>query len=186
MKSKRILCIFCCVAVLMSCLTLFASAADYVEYYEYSGVGISESVAKQLSSYALNFCSSRGYRYWSAVRVGQYQYLIAFYNKDSDFHYGNVAELFEGAYCIYDEHMYSYRDGNNTRYQVGMSNISYSSVTVQITRGYTIGNNSGNYGVSSYTSDMDSVYLRYALYVLIIFMLLYVAFQFMKKRWLIQ
>lgn len=180
----------------MSCFVFSASAADYTytEYYSYSGVGISDSLCTKLTGFALNYCREYGYSHWCAVRVDQYKYLLCFVYSSSDIDFlllhSRSLDLYNALFFIYDEHCFSYQNNNTTVYQAGFSSVREgASVRVSLNRSYIIGNIPGSFGNGSVTSEINSnnfVYLRFLLYVVIIFMLLYVAFQFIKKRWLIQ
>lgn len=189
MKIKRIFSVIVCAAVLMSCFLIQTSAAvSYTEYYQYSGSAISDSLADKLTGYALNVISNSDYRYWFAVRVAQYQYVICFSVLPSDISLtSSSVQLKNGVYAVYDERKYSYQSGTNTTsYQVGISALTENSVTVSLNRSYILGNISGSFGDGSFTSDRNSDYLKWIFYVVLIFMLIDVAFQFIKKRWLIE
>lgn len=183
------------IAILLFCLFLFCAssfiicAADYSEYFEYSGVAISDTIASRLQGYAVNYMASHPYRYWLSLRVGEYQYLIAFFNDLEDYSASSVLQL-DGVYVVYDEHYYSYTTGSGasirTYYQAGFSDVYDMPVSVSLSRGYFVGNFAGTVAVNGSQTDSNTSYLKYILYIILIFLFLYIAFQFVKKRWFIQ
>lgn len=180
---KKIFCITLIFVLLFSVLSFSASAESYTEYYQYSGSGISSTTSNILQGYAFNILNdySNSYDSWFAVRVGQYQYLICVFTLTEDFEFSSLPE--DGTYILYDERMYSYQD-NTYRYQPGFKFVNDVSLT--LTRSYLIGNCFGTISVdSSSQSSLDMKYVRYILYTLIIFLLLFVMFKFLNKRWLL-
>lgn len=197
MKNK-IICIFVSLIILVSVLCVPVSAAgNYTEYYEYSGQAISSTVANTLEGYAFNYLRYRNpssgdkYNYWCAFRISQYQYLILCGVDYSDFVFDYIkftVRLNNGIGIIYDEHLHSYNDGNRVVYQAGLKNGDYitAPITIQLTRGYVIGN---LYNTTAVNPEHETVfnlkYIPYILYTLIFFLLLFVAFKFLNKRWLL-
>lgn len=186
MDVKKLICIFISVLFIFLIFCVPVSAYSFTEYYEYSGSGISSTNSSLLEGYAFNLLndSSNDYNYWVAVRVGQYEYLLCLFNALDDYSCGSTLSV-SGACYLYDERMYTYTDGYNARYQAGFE-FADTSATVTLTRSYMIGNVPETIGVN--TSDqtsLDMKYVKYLLYTVIIFLLLWVAFQFLNKRWLL-
>lgn len=196
MKNK-IICVFVSLIILVSAFCVPVSAAgNYTEYYEYSGQAISSTVANILEGYAFNMLRYRNpftddiYNYWCAVRIDQYKYLILFAADYSDFVYdfrSFTIKLDEGLGVIYDEHLYSYNDNNRVVYQAGLQvAYVYPPITIQLTRGYVIGNVYNTTAVNpEHETALYMRYIPYILYTLIFFLLLFVAFKFLNKRWLL-
>ena len=118
-KNKLISCLLITV-LLVSVAVVPASAAYYTEYYEYSGTGISSTIASTIESYAFNIINdnSNRYKYWTAVRVGQYEYLLFVYSSLDDLLINSVISFSSGQVYMYDEQLYSYNTGtsyNQTR-----------------------------------------------------------------------
>lgn len=186
-KNKFISCVLVAV-LLVSVAVVPASAAYYTEYYEYSGSAISSTIASTLESYAFNIINdnSNDYKYWVGVRVGQYEYLLFIYSSLDDLFINSVIAFSTGQVYMYDEHLYSYTYGNSYRYQAGFSAVDNVDVAVSLTRSYIIGNVPGTIAVNAeHETVFDMQYVEYILYTLIIFLLLFVAFKFLNKRWLL-
>lgn len=189
-KNKIISCLLV-VVLLVSVAVVPASAAYYTEYYEYSGTGISTTIASTIESYAFNIIndSSNRYKYWTAVRVGQYEYLLFVYSSLDDLLINSVISFSSGQVYMYDEQLYSYNTGttyNQTRYQAGFTPVDNVDIAVSLSRYYIIGNVPGTIAVSAdHQTAFDMQYVRYILYTLIFFLLLFVAFKFLNKRWLL-
>lgn len=183
---KKLLCILISATLLISVMCMSVSAITLAEYSEYSGSAISSTNSNLLEGYAFNLLndSSNNYNYWVAVRVGQYEYLLCLFNSLDDYTCDTRLSV-SGACYLYDERMYSYVDGINTRYQAGFE-YADTTATVTLSRGYIIGNVPETIGVN--TSDQTALnmkYVKYLLYSVLIFLLLWVAFQFLNKRWLL-
>lgn len=181
---KKIICVLMMLLCVITIFTVSASADSFTEFYEYSGTAISSTTSNILEGYAFNIMNDpvNDYDSWFAVRVGQYQYLICVFRMSEDVDFSSMPS--DGTYVVYNERLYSYVD-NTTRYQAGFTNVS-GSVSINFTRYYMIGNCYGTIGVNmSDQASHDMKYVKYLLYTLIIFLLLWVAFKFMNKRWLL-
>lgn len=196
MKNK-IICVFAALIILVSALCVPVSAAgNYTEYYEYSGQAISSTTANILEGYAINYLryqnndTGKKFNYWSAIRIGQYQYLILLCSERSDYtvnHNTFNFALNDGLGVIYDERLYSYTDNNRVVYQASLQPLTITEpIRVQMTRGYVIGNIEDTFAVNpEHEIILYIKYIPYILYTLIFFLLLFVAFKFLNKRWLL-
>lgn len=194
---KKIICAVVSLIILVTVLCVPVSAAgSYTEYYQYSGQAISSTTANTLEGYAFNYLRYRNpesneiYNYWCAFRIDQYKYLILLANDYSDlvFNRSNfTVKLNDGIGVIYDEHLYSYNENNRVVYQAGLgTSYVYDPITVQLTRGYVIGNVFNTSAVNpEHETSLYVKYIPYILYTLIFFLLLFVAFKFLNKRWLL-
>lgn len=192
---KRIFCIFISVILIVSVLCVPASAeTTYTEFTQFSGFAFSDSMRDIISGYAYNYVNSNNfgskvYNYWVSVRVDEYKYLILFFEELSDLEFtSSGVSLVKGEAVLYDEHAFSYTDSYRTYYQHGASYVASLPVNVNVRYVNTIGNISSSVNPSfsdkSYFEDI-LLSLRDILICLFMFLLLFVAFKFLNKRWLL-
>ena len=192
---KKFFLVFICVCILSCSLFVASSAAGshYTEYYQYNGQAISTSVAEVLSGYALNAIRTSPdlYRYWFAFRLDTYKYAIVLFSDIDSYSFDKstyMCYVSDGCVMFYDQRLFSYQNSNQTYYQAGLSpNTDFNApFTFQATRGYLIGNIDATIAVHpEYEDVLYYDYVVYILYTLIAFLLLFVAFKFMNKRWLL-
>lgn len=193
---KKILIFFICGLLLVSSFVVPASAAgSYIEFYEYNGQAISSAVADVLCGYAINCIKQfpERYRYWFAFRLDDYRYGIVLmpsydsYNLNPSTMIGTVSE---GRIIFYNQRLASYNTGsgyNQTYYQAGLEPSYVSApLTIQFTRGFIIGNIADTINFHpEHESFLYFDYIKYILITLVAFLLLFVSFKFLNKRWLL-
>lgn len=191
---KKIFIIFLSICVLSCSLLIQSSAAgNYTEYYEYNGQAISSSNADVLSGIAINYMQTFPdiYKYWFAFRIGDYRYAIVLFSELESFSLNagtNKASVSEGIVIFYNVRLNSYQNGSyNTYYQSGIeSSVDSAPINITFTRNYIIGNIPGCISVHpEYEASLYFKYIKYILYSIIVFLLLFVAFKFLNKRWLL-
>lgn len=191
---KKVFLIILCFCVLSCCFFIQSSAAgNYTEFYEYSGQAVSSANADVLSGIAINYMQTFPdiYKHWFAFRVGEYRYAIVLFPELESFSLNastNKATVSEGIVVFYNVRLNSYQNGNyNTYYQAGVeSSVGTAPTTIQFTRNYIIGNIPGCINVHpEYESVLYFEYIKYILYSIVVFLLLFVAFKFLNKRWLL-
>lgn len=193
MVKSKILCVIVSAVMLVAVLCVpVAAEGSYTEYYEYSGTAISATTANILEGYALNYMRTYDddYNYWAACRISQYEYLLVCFKSLDDFVFDKTAftaEALSGNGFIYNERLASYSDSIRTYYQAGLSPTVISApIRLQLTRGYVIGNINNSIAVNpEHETVLNHKYIQYILYTLIVFLLLFVAFKFLNKRWLL-
>lgn len=194
MIKNKIVSVFVVVTILFTIFSFSSSAAEkYTEFYEYNGQAISSADADVLSGIAINLLrrSPDRYRYWCSFRIDEYRYAIVWmsdydsYTLDSKTYKATVTDCVVN---IYNKRLYSTsNNGYNTSYQAGIEPVEYrGDIEVQFTRGYAIGNIPATINVHpEYESVLYFEYIKYILYTLVAFLLLFVAFKFLNKRWLL-
>lgn len=196
MLKNRILCFSLCVIVLVSAFVVPVSAAgSYTEYYEYNGQAISTAVADILSGYAINYIKHfpDSFRYWFAFRLDEYRYAIVLMPSVDSYKLNSstmVVTVNNGIMIVYNQRLSSYSAGtgyNQTYYQAGPEPGNLAGpFTIQLTRGFIIGNvvNTINFH-PDYESVLYFDYIKYILYTVVVFLMLFLAFKFLNKRWLL-
>lgn len=190
--KNKIICIFVTVVLLVSVLCVPASAAsNFTEYTKYSGFPISSSVQDILGGYAynvMNDMTSTFYKHWVGIRVDEYKYLIMFFASMDDVTVSSSFTLNKGVAYVYDERMHSYVDDYRTYYQPGIYPVSLPC-SVQISYLNVIGNipqTMNSEAVAYSRLDYNNfTNIKNILYTLVAFLLLFVAFKFLNKRWLL-
>ena len=196
MLKNRILCFSLCLIVLVSAFVVPVSAAgSYTEYYEYNGQAISTAVADILTGYAVNNIRQFPdiYRYWFSFRLDEYRYAIVLMPSVDSYKLNistMVGTVNNGVMIVYNQRLSSYSNGtgyNQTYYQAGIeTGNTKGPFTIQITRGFFIGNIADTINFHpEYESVLYFDYIKYILYTVIVFLMLFVAFKFLNKRWLL-
>lgn len=192
---NKILSVFVCVCLLSCCLIVPVSAAStYTEYTQFSGFAFSESMRDLISGYAYNYINSNNfgtypYKYWVAVRVDEFKYLLLLFQDLDDLQFtSSGVSLVSGEAVLFDEHAHSYSDNYRTYYQLATSYVTSFPVNINVRYINTIGNISSSINPSfndkSYSENIILT-LEYIFYTVLIFLFLFVAFKFMNKRWLL-
>lgn len=193
---KKIFIFFICGLLLVSSFVVPASAAgSYTEYYQYNGQAISTAVSDVLAGYAINSIRQfpEYYRYWFSFRLDEYRYAIVLM-PNADCYKMNtstmIATVNDGIMIVYNQRLASYTTGTNynqTYYQAGLEPTTiYAPLNIQFTRGFVVGNIADTINVHpEYESVLYFEYIKYILYTLVIFLLLFVSFKFLNKRWLL-
>ena len=194
--NKKVICFILSFIILLSVFAVNVSAAgSFVEYYQYNGQAISTAISDVLAGYAINYLrdESYNYSYWFAFRIDEYRYALVFV-PDLDSYSINASTMIgtvtQGRMHIYNQRLASYSTGTNynqTYYQAGLEPDTYNApLSIQFTRGFVVGNIPDTINVHpEYESVLYFEYIKYILYTLIFFMLLFVSFKFLNKRWLL-